>query len=91
MNKVLNESVEQVKVLSAQARKGTIESLYLQIDMGKLIFQGYTYWKANKKELLNFRKVYLYHILKKRLRKNTCIHLYNIQSRLSTVTFNGSK
>ena len=51
MNKVLNESVEQVKVLNAQARKGTIESLYLQIDMGKLIFQGYTYWKANKKEL----------------------------------------
>ena len=50
-DKVLNKSAKQVKVLSAQARKGTIESLYLQIDMGKLIFQGYTYWKANKKEL----------------------------------------
>tara|TARA_R110002167_G_scaffold360314_1_gene577892 strand:- start:385 stop:930 length:546 start_codon:yes stop_codon:yes gene_type:complete len=51
MNAVLNESVEQVKVLSAQARKGTIESLYLQIDMGKLCDSGHTYWKANKKAL----------------------------------------
>lgn len=51
MDTVLNESAKQVKVLSAQARKGTIESLYLQIDMGKLIFVAHEYWKANKKAL----------------------------------------
>ena len=51
MNAVLNKSAKQVKTLSARANKGTIKSLYLQIDMGKLILQGYTYWKANKKEL----------------------------------------
>ena len=51
MNAVLNKSAKQVKVLSARANKGTIKSLYLQIDMGKLISQGHAYWKANKKEL----------------------------------------
>ena len=49
MNAVLNKSAKQVKTLSARANKGTIKSLYLQIEMGKLILEGYTYWKANKK------------------------------------------
>jgi hypothetical protein len=49
MNTVLNKSAKQVKTLSARANKGTIKSLYLQIEMGKLILEGYTYWKANKK------------------------------------------
>ena len=50
-DEVLNESAKQVKTLSARANKGTIDSLYLQIDMGKLILKGHTYWKANKKTL----------------------------------------
>ena len=51
MNKVLNKSAKQVKTLSARANKGTIKSLYLQIEMGKLCASAHTYWKANKKEL----------------------------------------
>ena len=42
MNAVLKKSAKQVKTLSARANKGTIKSLYLQIETGKLIFQGYT-------------------------------------------------
>lgn len=51
MNAVLKKSAKQVKTLSARANKGTIKSLYLQIEMGKLCASAHTYWKANKKEL----------------------------------------
>lgn len=51
MDSILNKNVESVKVLSAKANKGTIESLYTQLEMGKLCSQGYDYWKANKKKL----------------------------------------
>ena len=51
MNAVLNKSAKQVKTLSARANKGTIKSLYLQIEMGKLCASAHAYWKANKKEL----------------------------------------
>tara|TARA_R110002072_G_scaffold78980_1_gene182559 strand:+ start:487 stop:1032 length:546 start_codon:yes stop_codon:yes gene_type:complete len=51
MNAVLNKSAKQVKTLSARANKGTIKSLYLQIEMGKICSTAHAYWKANKKEL----------------------------------------
>ena len=48
---VLSKNVEQVLELSSQASQGTITSLYLQIEMGKLCSEAHTYWKANKKAL----------------------------------------
>jgi hypothetical protein len=51
MDKVLSKNVEQVLALSSQASQGTITSLYLQIEMGKLCSEAHTYWKANKKLL----------------------------------------
>tara|TARA_R110002050_G_C8751163_1_gene498893 strand:+ start:152 stop:694 length:543 start_codon:yes stop_codon:yes gene_type:complete len=51
MDAVLKKSAKQVKTLSARANKGTIKSLYLQIEMGKLCSTAHTYWKANKKAL----------------------------------------
>ena len=51
MDAVLNKSAKQVKSLSARANKGTIKSLYLQIEMGKLCATAHAYWKANKKTL----------------------------------------
>ena len=48
---VLRNNVKRVKVLNARANKGTIKSLYLQIEIGKLCSEAYAYWKANKKLL----------------------------------------
>ena len=48
---VLRDNVKRVKVLNARANKGTIKSLYLQIEIGKLCSEAYAYWKANKKLL----------------------------------------
>ena len=48
---VLRNNVKRVKVLNARANKGTITSLYLQIEIGKLCSEAYAYWKANKKLL----------------------------------------
>ena len=51
MNAVLNKSAKQVKTLSARAKRGTIKSLYLQIEMGKICSTAHAYWKVNKKAL----------------------------------------
>ena len=51
MDQILKNNVKSVQKLNDKAGKGSIKNLYSRIEIGKLCLEGYTYWKANKKEL----------------------------------------
>ena len=51
MDSILNKNVKAVHKLNGRAKAGGIKNLYLQIEIGHLCLEGYTYWKANKKAL----------------------------------------
>ena len=51
MDKILKNNIKNVQKLNDKASKGSIKNLYSRIEIGKLCLEGYTYWKANKKEL----------------------------------------
>ena len=51
MDKVLNNNLKRFNKLNEMTKKGSIKSLYKQIELGKICEEGYTYWKQNKKAL----------------------------------------
>ena len=51
MDKVLNNNLKRFNKLNEMTKKGSIKSLYKQIELGKICEEGHTYWKQNKKAL----------------------------------------
>lgn len=51
MDKVLNNNLKRFNKLNEMTKKGSIKSLYRQIELGKICNEGYEYWKQNKKAL----------------------------------------
>lgn len=51
MDKVLGNNLKRFNELNEITKKGSIKSLYRQIELGKICNEGYEYWKQNKKAL----------------------------------------
>ena len=59
MDTVLSNNLKRFNKLNEVTKKGTIESLYKQIELGKICEEGYTHWKQNKKALKMDREALL--------------------------------